>query len=49
LIRRVKAKRCTYKQASLLKRYGYGTDVSFREASKIIDSLKQNGWKKVEA
>ena len=49
ILRRIKAKRCTYKQASLLKRYGYGTDVSFREASRIIDTLKSNGWKKVEA
>lgn len=49
ILRRIKAKRCTYKQASLLKRFGYDTDVSFREASRIIDSLKSNGWKKVEA
>lgn len=49
ILRRIKAKRCTYKQASLLRRYGYETDVSFREASRIIDTLKSNGWKKVEA
>lgn len=49
ILRRIKAKRCTYKQASLLRRFGYETDVSFREASRIIDTLKSNGWKKVEA
>lgn len=47
ILRRIKAKRCTYKQASLLKRFGYETEVSFREASRIIDTLKSNGWKKV--
>lgn len=49
ILRRIKSNRCTYKQASLLKRFGYGTDVSFREASRIIDTLKANGWKKVTA
>lgn len=49
IIRRMKAGRCTYKQASLLRKYGYGTTVSFKEASKIIDGLKSNGWKKVGA
>lgn len=47
ILRRMKAGRCTYKQASLLRKYGYGTTVSFKEASKIIDGLKSNGWKKV--
>ena len=49
ILRRMKAGRCTYKQASLLRKYGYGTTVSFKEASKIIDGLKSNGWKKVGA
>jgi superfamily II DNA or RNA helicase len=49
VLRRMKAGRCTYKQASLLRKYGYGTTVSFKEASKIIDVLKSNGWQKVNA
>lgn len=49
ILRRIKSGGCTYKQASLLRKYGYGTNVSFKEASKIIDTLKSNGWKKVSA
>jgi superfamily II DNA or RNA helicase len=49
VLRRMKAGRCTYKQASLLRKYGYGTTVSFKEASNIIDVLKSNGWQKVKA
>lgn len=49
ILRRIKSGRCSYKQASLLRKYGYGTNVSFREASRIIDSLKSNGWKKESA
>jgi len=49
ILRRIKSGRCSYKQASLLRKYGYGTNVSFREASRIIDELKSNGWKKASA
>ena len=49
VLRRIKSGRCTYKQATLLRKYGYGTNVSFKEASKIIDTLKSNGWKKASA
>jgi superfamily II DNA or RNA helicase len=49
ILRRIKSGRCSYKQASLLRKYGYATNVSFREASRIIDELKSNGWKKVSA
>jgi len=49
ILRRIKSGRCSYKQASLLRKYGYGTNVSFREASRIIDDLKSNGWKKASA
>lgn len=38
----------SFKQAKILKRFGYGTDVSFQEASRIIDALAKNGWRKVE-
>lgn len=37
---------CSFKQAKILKRFGYGTDVSFQEASRIIDALAKNGWRK---
>ena len=49
VLRRIKSGRCTYKQASLLKKYGYDTNVGFRDASRIIDTLKSNGWKKAGA
>ena len=46
VIRRIKSNQCTYKQAKLLKRYGYRTDMSFRQASDTIDRLARNGWKR---
>ena len=46
VLRRVKSGRCTYKQASILKRFGQRTDVGFKEASRMIDTLKANGWKR---
>lgn len=49
-IARSQKKQCTFKQAKLLSRYGYSTDVSFSEASAIIDRLAKNNWRKpVEA
>jgi superfamily II DNA or RNA helicase len=39
---------CTYRMAQLLKEYGYHTELSFSEASAIIDSLKANGWRRPE-
>ena len=46
VLRRIKSGRCTYKQASILKKYGHKTDVGFKEASRMIDTLKANGWKR---
>lgn len=38
---------CTFKQAKTLARYGYDArDMKFGEASKAIDRLARNGWKK---
>ena len=48
-IKRSRTKRCTFKQAKLLARYGYSTDVGFAEASQIIDALAKNGWKTIPA
>ena len=48
LMKRMRDGRCSYKQAALLKKYGYGTDVSFSEASVIIDALAKTGWKRPE-
>lgn len=37
---------CTYKQAKRLKGYGYDTEtMSFTEASELLTSLADNGWK----
>ena len=38
--------KCTYKQARTLQKYGYPTDVSFQEASRLIDGLAKNGWRR---
>jgi len=35
---------CTYRQARMLYLYGYGTEWSVRDASRIIDRIKQEGW-----
>jgi len=46
LIKRMKDNKCSYKQAKLLKRYGYDVDVSFDRAGELITELADNGWKK---
>lgn len=45
LIKRSKADQCSYKQAGILAKYGEDTDVSFKEASSIIDQIAKAGWK----
>ena len=37
---------CSFKQAKLLKSYGYKTDLTRGEASAAIDALAKNGWKR---
>ena len=44
VIARFERKACTYKQARVLARFGYPTDVPFAEASRIIDRIAANGW-----
>lgn len=39
-------KPCTPKQAATLEKYGYNSNVSASEASRIIDALAANGWKR---
>lgn len=46
IFRRWDGKLCSYKQAKVLRKYGYSTDVSFAEASATIDALAKNGWRK---
>lgn len=47
-IRRWKNGLCTYKQARCLQKYGYETrDLTMVAASKLLDALAQNGWRKV--
>jgi len=36
---------CTFKQASLLAKYGEDPNVGFKEASAIIDQIAKSGWK----
>lgn len=43
---RMKAGQCTLRQARVLSKYGYPTDVSMDEASRILDGLAANGWKR---
>jgi superfamily II DNA/RNA helicase len=37
---------CSMKQAQLLKKYGYPTEVTFEQAKKTIDGIAANGWKR---
>jgi superfamily II DNA or RNA helicase len=46
LIERSKTGKATYKQAKLLRRFGYSPDITMEEASKIIDAVAVNGWKR---
>ena len=46
ILRRWDGKLCSFKQAKVLKKYGYPTDVGFGEASRIIDALAKNHWKR---
>jgi len=48
IIRRYEERKCSFKQARLLVRYGYPTDVPFAEASRLIDALAKNNWKRPE-
>lgn len=47
LIKRIDGQKCSFKQARLLERYGQSVDVSFSEASAIIDRIAKNDWKPV--
>ena len=46
MIHRFEAKLCSIKQATLLKKFGYDTNVSFDRAGEIITAIKNNGWKR---
>jgi type I site-specific restriction endonuclease len=46
IFRRWDGKLCSFKQAKVLRKYGYNTEVSFAEASATIDALAKNGWRK---
>lgn len=41
--------RCTQKQANILQEFGYDTNVSFQQASQIIDGIARNGWQRPNA
>lgn len=50
LVHRWENKLCSLKQAALLKKFGYDTNVSFESASELITAIKNAGWKRpVEA
>ena len=38
--------KATFKQQKMLAKYGMGGDITFEEASRRIESIKQNGWRK---
>tara|TARA_R100000458_G_scaffold45232_1_gene43436 strand:- start:5560 stop:7113 length:1554 start_codon:yes stop_codon:yes gene_type:complete len=46
LVRRRKENLCTYKQAKIMRKFGYSGNETFKEASRIIDSLAANNWKR---
>jgi superfamily II DNA or RNA helicase len=46
LINRIKKKKCSLKQAKVLSKYGFKTgNMSFKEASSLLDQLAKNNWK----
>ena len=45
--RRWDHKLCSFKQAKVLRKYGYSTEVSFNQASSTIDALAKNNWQKL--
>lgn len=47
IFRRWDGKLCSFKQAKVLRKYGYDAEVSFAEASAIIDGLARNGWRRM--
>ena len=49
IFRRWDGKLCSFKQAKVLRKYGYDTEVSFTEASAMIDALAKNGWRREKA
>jgi superfamily II DNA or RNA helicase len=46
LIGRSKKGLCTLKQAELLQRFGYDTEATFAEASRLIDGVAKNNWRR---
>ncbi len=46
IIKRRDEDKCSFKQAKLLKRFGYDSDKGFSEASGMIDAIAKNGWKR---
>jgi superfamily II DNA or RNA helicase len=38
--------KCSIKQAAVLKKYGYDTEMSFDQAKQTIDGIAAGGWKK---
>ena len=46
IFRRWDGKLCSFKQAKVLRKYGYDSEVSFAEASATIDALARNGWRR---
>ncbi len=44
---RIEKHLCTFGQAKVLKRFGYSADLTFEEASKTIDALAKNKWRKI--
>ena len=48
LVKRIKSKKCSLKQAKILNKYGFETkNMKFKEASSLLDRLARNGWKPI--
>lgn len=46
IVKRFGTNQCSFKQAKLLKKFGYPTNVSRNEAKTIIDRIAANGWRR---
>ncbi len=46
MMERREKKLCTFKQAKLLRKYSISSNITFKQASKMITAIKECGWRK---
>jgi hypothetical protein len=46
IFRRWDGSLCSFRQAAILKKYGYDSNISREDAKKTIDTIAANGWRR---